>query len=124
MLLQWNVKDPSHSAKSAGGRLHLNTHTPLNQQRQSGLTMPLSKHSVGTYQEMSSHTTCQGTLGQLPHLAEPLWTDPGLRSGISVHKLIYTLKKKKSAGGDLLVKHSPQILTREEKATTTTIWKT
>ena len=22
-------KDPSHSAKSAGGRLHLNTHTPL-----------------------------------------------------------------------------------------------
>ena len=23
VLLQWNVKDPGHSAKSAGGRLHL-----------------------------------------------------------------------------------------------------
>ena len=25
--------------------------------------MPLSRHSVGTYQEMSSHATRQGTLG-------------------------------------------------------------
>ena len=25
----WHVKDPSHSTKSAGGRLHLNMHTPL-----------------------------------------------------------------------------------------------
>ena len=31
MLLQWHVKDLGHSAKSAGGRLHLNTHTPLTQ---------------------------------------------------------------------------------------------
>ena len=29
MLPQWHVKDPGHSAKSAGGRLHLNTHSPL-----------------------------------------------------------------------------------------------
>ena len=29
VLLQWHVKDPGHSAKSAGGRLHLNMHTPL-----------------------------------------------------------------------------------------------
>ena len=28
MLPQWHVKDPSHSAKSAGGRLQLNSHTP------------------------------------------------------------------------------------------------
>ena len=27
-LLQWHVKDPSHSAISAGGRLHLKMHTP------------------------------------------------------------------------------------------------
>ena len=26
MLPQWHIKDPSHSAKSAGGRLQLNTH--------------------------------------------------------------------------------------------------
>ena len=29
VLPQWHIKDPGHSAKSAGGRLHLNTHTPL-----------------------------------------------------------------------------------------------
>ena len=27
VLPQWHVKDPGHSAKSAGGRLHLNMHT-------------------------------------------------------------------------------------------------
>ena len=27
VLPQWHTKDPGHSAKSAGGRLHLNTHT-------------------------------------------------------------------------------------------------
>ena len=52
---QWHVKDLGHSCKSAGGRLHLNTHTPLTQQSRSGLTMPLSRHSVGTYHETSSH---------------------------------------------------------------------
>ena len=29
----------------------------------SGLTGPLSGHSVGTYQKMSSYATCQGTFG-------------------------------------------------------------
>ena len=28
VLLQWHVKDPGQSAKSAGGRLQLNTHAP------------------------------------------------------------------------------------------------
>ena len=32
VLLQWHVKDPGHSAKSAGGRLHLKMHRPLTQQ--------------------------------------------------------------------------------------------
>ena len=63
VLPQWHVKDPGHSAKSAGGRLHLNMHTPLTQLSRSGLTMPLSRHSVGTYQETSSHATRQVTLG-------------------------------------------------------------
>ena len=56
-----HVKGPGHSAKSAGGRFHLNTHTLLTQRSQSGLTMPMSRHSVGTYPETSSHATCQGT---------------------------------------------------------------
>ena len=29
VLPQWHVKDPGHSAKSAGGRIHM--HTPLTQ---------------------------------------------------------------------------------------------
>ena len=28
VLPQWHIKDHGHSAKSAGGRLQLNTHTP------------------------------------------------------------------------------------------------
>ena len=31
VLPQWHVKVPSHSAKSADGRLHLNRHTPMTQ---------------------------------------------------------------------------------------------
>ena len=61
VLLQWHVKDPGHSAKSAGGRLHVNTRTPLTQRSRSGLTMPLSRQNVGTYQEMSSRATRLGT---------------------------------------------------------------
>ena len=63
-LPQWHTKDPGHSAKSAGGKLHLNPNTPLTQRLQSGLTMPLSKHGDETPQETSSHATRQGTLGQ------------------------------------------------------------
>ena len=62
--------------------------------------MPLSRQSVGIYQETSSHATRQGTLGQsrlssLSHCRLILaW------SGISVRELISTKKKKKSAGGE------------------------
>ena len=42
-------------------------------------------------------------------LTKPQWTDPGMKSGISVCKLIYTAKKK-SAGGEGMVEHSAKIL--------------
>ena len=48
---------------------------------------------MGTYPETSSHATRQGTLGQSSQLAEPLWTDPGLKNGISVCELISIFKK-------------------------------
>ena len=48
-------KKPGYFAKSAGGRLHLNTHTALTQRSRSGLTMPPSRHSVGTYPETCSN---------------------------------------------------------------------
>ena len=57
VLPQWHVEDSGHSAKSAVAG-YIRT-----QRSQSGLTMPLSRHSVGTYQETSSHATSQGTLG-------------------------------------------------------------
>ena len=63
VLPQWHVKDPGHSGKSSGGSLHLTPHIPLTQRSRSGLTMPLSRHSVGTYPERRSHATCQGTFG-------------------------------------------------------------
>ena len=63
VLPQQHVKDPSHSAKSAGGGIHLNMHTPLTQQSRSGLTM-LSKHSVETYQENELTHNSSGTLVQ------------------------------------------------------------
>ena len=52
--------------------------------------MPLSGHRVGTYPEMSSHATCQGTSGH-SRLSLP-WTDPGIKSGISVRELLSTKK--------------------------------
>ena len=62
--------------------------------------MLLCKPSVGTYQETSSCNSSENTQPQSSQLAQPLWTDPGLRSGISVRKLISTFKfKKKSTGG-------------------------
>ena len=47
---------------------------------------------------------------QSSQLAEQLWTDPGRKSGISLHEL----KKKKSAGGKKYAEHSHKILAREE----------
>ena len=79
---------PGHSAKSAGGRLHLNTHTPLTQRSRSGLTMPLSRHNEGTSGNELTRILSGNTRPQSSQLAEPLWTDPGTTS-------VSTLKKKK-----------------------------
>ena len=59
--------------------------------------------SVGIYQEMSSHATRQGTLSYSHLSSLSHWTDPSLKGGISLRKLILTLKKKKlQAGNELL----------------------
>ena len=66
--------------------------------------MSLSRHGVRTYLRECSPTVISAH--------EPLWTDPGLKSGISEWELISTLKKKrkKSAGREWMVKYSPKIL--------------
>ena len=56
VLPQWHVKDPVHSAKSAGGRLHLNTHTPLTQRRRSGLTIYAVRSICGYFSGKRAHT--------------------------------------------------------------------
>ena len=57
--------------------------------------MSLSWHSMGTYPEMSSHVTLSGNIRpQSSQPAEPLWIDPGLKSGIGVHELISTKNKQ------------------------------
>ena len=103
MLLQWHAKGTNHSAKSAGCKLQLNTHTPLTQRSGSGLTM-LSRHSVGSYQETSSNATRQETLvhGDLSSLSQ-YWTDPDLKSGIGAHELssIYQQQQKSTSGNDV-----------------------
>ena len=42
------------------------------------------------------------TWSQWSQLAKPLWTDPSLKSGISLRELISTLKIKKAQAGDEL----------------------
>ena len=113
-------KRPQSFGKKCTWQLHLNTHAPLTQQSQSGLTMPRSRHSVRTNQETNSHTTHQGILSQSFQLAEPLWTDPSLRSGISLRKLISTEKKKKKNRQGMNCRTFSKMLACEEKATTTT----
>ena len=55
------------------------------------------------------------TWPQTPQLAEPLWTDPGVKSGISVRKLISTLKKKRALAGNEWSKILPQSLHARKK---------
>ena len=96
VLPQWHIKNPSHSAKSAGGRLHLNTHIPLTQRSQIGLTMSVSRHSMGTYRKRSpTHNSSGNTRPQSSQLTEPLWTDSGRKSGDIVRELISTDKKRR-----------------------------
>ena len=80
MLPQRHVKDPGHSAKSAGGRLQLSTHTALTQQSRSGLTT-LLRHDVETCQgnELLRNSSWNAR-PQSFQLSELLWTDP-LRPG-------------------------------------------
>ena len=84
VLPLWHVKDPGHSAKSAGGELSENIRP------------------------------------QSSHLGEPLWTDSGIKKGISVCELISASKNKTKKGRRGINGHSPIILASDEEATTAT----
>ena len=58
--------------------------------------MPLSRHSVGSYPQNELTRNLSGNIRlQSSQLADPLWTDPGIKSEISVRELISASKKKR-----------------------------
>ena len=66
------------------------------------------------------HCPILATFGKTSQLAEPLWTDPGLKNGISVYKPISTLKKTtKNHGQGMNCRTFSPILACEENTTTT-----
>ena len=68
---------------------------PLTQRSRSGLSMP-SRPSVGTFQgNESTGNSSVNTRLQSSQLDDPLWSDPGLRSGLSAQADLYMKKKKK-----------------------------
>ena len=73
----------------------INTHTPLTQRSQNGLTM-LSRMVRYPIRETNSHGTRQDNARpQSSQFADPPWTDSGLKSGKSAREMISTSKKKK-----------------------------
>ena len=88
MLPQWHVKDPSHSAKSASDRLHLNTNTPLTQRSQSGLIAAVQEECGNLSGNEFTRNSSGDTRLQSSQLTKPLWTDPGLKKEKKV-ELVY-----------------------------------
>ena len=57
--------------------------------------MPMSRHSVGDLSGNKLTRKLSGNIRpQSSRLAEPVWTDPGIKSENSARELISTLKKK------------------------------
>ena len=106
MLPQRRVKDPGHSAKSAGGRLQLNTHTPFTQTKSNWADCAAVQALHGN---LSGNKLTRNLSGnnrpQSTELARPLWTDPGIKSGTIERDPIATSEKEKGkkaqAGNEL-----------------------
>ena len=91
MLPQWHVKDPGHSAKSAGGRLHLKHAYTLDRTKSELADYAVIQAECGSLSGNELTRNSSGnTQPQSSQLAEPLWTDSGPKSEISVHELIST----------------------------------
>ena len=100
LSLVW-LKLPTCRCQHACWLMPRGTTTVSNSSLRSGLTMPLSRRSVGNLSGNELTRNSSGnTRSQSSQLAEPLWTDPGLKSGISVRELISTVKRKKAQAGN------------------------
>ena len=100
VLLQWHAKDPGHSAKKCRWQVtpkYTYTLDPMQPEwADYAAVQALPGNLSGN--ELTRNSSGNTRL-QPSQLAEPLWTDPGLKSGISVRKLISTKKKKKCRWG-------------------------
>ena len=103
VLPQWHEKDPGHSARSAGGRLHFNTHISLTQRSWRGLTM-LSRRNVTTYQENELTGNSSGNTHptDVSQFAEPLLTDtwPKQWNSFARANLLLKIKSRKAQAGN------------------------
>ena len=92
MLPQWHVKDTGHSAKSAGSRLHLKHAYTLDPTKSVWTDCAAVQAWYGNLSGAEFTLNSSGiTRPQSSQLAEPLWTDRGLKNGISMLELISTL---------------------------------
>ena len=88
VLPQWHVKGPRHSTKSAGGRLHAYTlDPPKSEWADYAAVQADCRNLLGN--ELTRNSS-GNTRSQSSELAEPLWTDSDLKSGISLRELIST----------------------------------
>ena len=96
-------KRPQSFCQSTGGRLHLNMLTPFTQRSWSELTMLLSRHSVGTYQEMSSRKLVKehSVTDISAHWAIVDWSWPKEWNLCARADLHFKKKKKVQAGKEL-----------------------
>ena len=83
VLQQWHVKDPGHSAKSAE-----HTYT-LDQLKLEWADYAAVLAECGNLSgnELKCNSS-RNTRSKSPQLTEPLWTDPGLKNGVSLPELI------------------------------------
>ena len=100
VLPQWHVKDPGHFAKRwQVTPKHAYTFDPTKSEWADHAAFRAKCGNLSG-NELTRNSS-GNTRSQSSQLAEPLRTDPGLKSGISLRELISTLKKKKkSAGGE------------------------
>ena len=86
MLPQWHIKGPGHSAESADGTKHAYTLDPTKSEWADYTAIQALCGNLSA-NELTRNSS-GNTRSQSSQLAEPLWTDPGLKSGISVRELI------------------------------------
>ena len=89
MLPQWHVKDPGQSAKSAGDRLHLNTHTALYAKKSEWADYAVQSNSV-YLSGKRAHTRLVNERSATVASTERLWTDLGSKSGAGTRELIFS----------------------------------